>query len=235
MSIVCKSSFGSLSYNNNFLSDNKLLVPSCEDFQITGKGDNIQWRAIAWTNLQKLDAGGKDYKSQFKIMYSSTGIYVLFNGEDEKITSRFKKNFDKIFNGDVFEVFFHTNPAEPIYFEYEISSLNKELVLLMSNNNQIISGWAPWPYENERKVRKLINISGGTMEPGSTIKSWTAELFFSYNLLSPFQNTPPLKGTRWNANFCRLDYDSGSMIKWAWAPVNNSFHELYRYYSLLFE
>ncbi|MEO9022672.1 MAG: carbohydrate-binding family 9-like protein [Ginsengibacter sp.] len=229
-----KSSLGDSAYDNNSLPDTTLVVRSCKDFQITGKGDNVQWRKIVWTNLQKLDAGGKNYKSQFKILYSPIGIYVLFNGEDKKITSTFKKDFDKIFKADVFEVFFHTDPSEPIYFEYEISPLNKELVLLMINKNEIISGWAPWPYEKERKVQKLIHISGGEMEPGSTIESWTAELFFSYNLLSPFQNTPPVKGTRWNANFCRLDYDSGSMIKWAWAPVNNSFHELDCYYSLLF-
>lgn len=233
--MVRKSGFGGSRYNDSSLPDTPLVVRSCQDFQITGNGDNAQWRKIVWTDLQKMDAGGKDYKSRFKILYSSTGIYVLFNGEDEKITSPFKNDFDKIFKADVFEVFFHTNPIEPIYFEYEISPLKKELALLMINRNGIISGWAPWPYEKERKVQKLINISGGKMEPGSTIKSWIAELFFSYNLLSAFQNTPPVKGTRWNANFCRLDYDSGSMIKWAWAPVSNSFHELDRYYSLLFE
>ena len=233
--MVCKSSFGESAYNDKSLSDTTLVVYSCQDFQITGKGDNVQWRKIEWTDLQKLDSGGKDYKSRFKILYSSTGIYVLYNGEDEKITSHFKKNFDRIYKADVFEVFFHPNPSDSMYFEYEISPLNKELVLLMVNRNEIISGWAPWPYEKEMKVEKMINISGGKMEPDSTIKSWTAELFFSYKLLSSFQNTPPLKGTRWNANFCRLDYDSGCMIKWAWAPVNNSFHELARYYSLLFE
>jgi hypothetical protein len=212
-----------------------LLVQHCNDFMINGKGDNDEWQKTVWTDLQKLDPGGKDYKSRFKILYSSTGIYVLFSGEDEKITSPFKKDFDQIFKADVFEVFFHPNPAEPIYFEYEISPLNKELVLLAANRNGIISLWAPWPYEKENKVQKLIDVSGGKMESGSAIKSWTAELFFPYSLLSPFQNTPPVKGTRWKANFCRLDYDSGSMIKWAWAPVNHSFHEIERYYALLFE
>jgi hypothetical protein len=214
--------------------DTSLIVRFCRDFKITGNGDNAQWRKTDWVNLQKLDKGGRDYKSQFKILYSPKGIYVLFYGEDEKITSSFKNDFDKLFQGDVFEVFFNTNPENSIYFEYEISPLNKELVLYMVNRNGMISGWAPWPYE-EDKVERSVSISGGKMEPGAAITSWKAELFFPYGLLSPFPRVPPVKGTHWNANFCRLDYDSGGIIKWAWAPVDTSFHELHRYYSLTFD
>jgi hypothetical protein len=217
------------------IQDTSLVVHSCPDFNITGMGDNAQWEKTLWVNMQKLDQGGEAYKSRFKILYSVKGIYVLFHGEDKKINSYFKKDFDKIFKADVFEVFFHPNPLEPIYFEYEISPLSKELVLFMIKRDQMISGWRPWPYEKETRVKKIVRVLGGEMRPGAAISSWTAELFFPYSLLSPFQNIPPQKGTRWNANFCRLDYDSGNMVKWAWAPVDSSFHELNRYYSLRFE
>jgi hypothetical protein len=39
----------------------------------------------------------------------------------------------------------------------------------------------------------------------------------------------------WHANFYRLDYDSGSQVKWAWAPVESSFHEFQRFGSIVFE
>jgi hypothetical protein len=54
----------------------------------------------------KIDSGGKEDKTQFKIMYSSKGIYVLFKGDDEKITSKFLHDGDYLFDADVFEVFF---------------------------------------------------------------------------------------------------------------------------------
>lgn len=212
-----------------------IIVRSCEDFQVTGTGDHSQWKKAEWNALQKLDKGGKDYKSQFKILYSVKGIYVLFYGEDEKITSSFYKDFDKIFQGDVFEVFFHPETTEPFYFEYEISPLNKELVLLMIKRNNTITSWSPWPYENN-KVEKAIHLSEGDMKSDEgTLKYWIAELFIPYSLLSSFNQTPPVTGMRWNANFCRLDYDSGKMVKWAWAPIDTSFHEIDRYYPLLFE
>jgi hypothetical protein len=178
---------------------------------------------------------GGNYLSQFKIMYSLKGVYILFQGEDLMISSDFENDFDELFKGDVFEIFFHPNPSEPLYFEYEISPLEKEMVLLMVKKDTFISGWKPWPYDKESRVLKKINIIGGVMKAYVPIKSWKAELFFPYSLLSPFLNIPPVKGTRWKANFCRLDYDTGKIIKWAWAPVEESFHETERYFPLLFE
>ena len=216
-------------------SDTILLVPFCKDFLVSGNGEHVQWQQSPWHSLQKLDEGGKEYKSRFKIMYSLKGIYVLFYGEDLAITSPFKNDFENLFEADVFEVFFHPQPSEPLYFEYEISPLNKELVLLIVNRKGKFGGWAPWPYKKETQVEKKVVISGGKMESGATIKAWTAEVFFPYTLLKPLQQVPPSKGMRWKANFCRLDYDSGKMIKWAWAPVKTSFHEFERYFTIQFE
>lgn len=213
---------------------NPLPVKHCNDFAITGKGENTEWNKTSWVILQQLDTG-KLYESRFKVMYSSTGIYVLFSGEDEKITSNFRNDFDNLFNADVFEVFFHPDPATPLYFEYEISPLNKELVLLIPNLNGRAYGWTPWHYTGERKVKKNVNIKGGAMEPGAAIHSWSAELFFPYSLLNPLPNNPPASGTIWNANFCRLDYDTGRMIKWSWSPVESSFHEFKKFRSIRFE
>lgn len=212
-----------------------LLVRACRDFEITGRGENAQWAATDWVALQKLDAGGKPYKSQFKMMYSPRGLYLLFYGEDDRISSSFEHDFEKIYMGDVFEVFFQTDSDQPCYFEYEISPLGKELVLLMTTRDNVLTGWAPWPYENADRVKRNVYVVGGDARPGAAITHWMAELHIPYRLLRTFGHVPPLKGTHWHGNFCRLDYDSGSMVKWAWAPVESSFHETDRYLPLVFE
>ncbi len=216
-------------------TDTPLVVHKCSDFTITGKGDNAEWQKTTWVALNKINEGGKNYESKFKILYSSTGMYVLFNGEDDKITSPYKNDFDSLFYADVFEVFFHPDISEPIYFEYEISPLNKELILLIINRKGKMGGWVPWHYEDKNKILKNVNINGGAMESGAAIKSWSAEIFFPYKILSPLLNVPPVSGMRWNANFCRLDYDTGNQYMWSWSPVKKSFHEFKKYYSLLFE
>jgi hypothetical protein len=66
------------------------------------------------------------------------------------------------------------------------------------------------------------------------MRSWMAECFFPYGLLNPLKPVPPAKGDTWNANFCRLDYDSGKMVKWSWSPVQRSFHEYKVYRAMIF-
>jgi hypothetical protein len=212
-----------------------LIVKKSTDFALTGNGSSPEWSKAQWIPLIKLDAGGEENKTRFKIMYSGKGIYLLFEGKDSKITTKFDKDFDNLFEGDVFEVFFHPDPKFPIYLEYEVNHLNKELVLIIPNIKGKFKGWIPWKYENENRVIKKVNIVGGKMEQDAKIKAWSAELFFPYGLFSPLSNVPPVSGTTWNANFYRLDYDSGKMIKWAWTPINKSFHEFEKYGSILFE
>ncbi|MEJ7767715.1 MAG: carbohydrate-binding family 9-like protein [Chitinophagaceae bacterium] len=228
-------SFKSTHLMNEMIIPQPLLVLKCNDFNVNGRGTNPEWNKTKWNMLVKLDSGGSNYESKFKILYSSTGIYVLFYGKDKKISTRFDKDFQDLYQGDVFEVFFHPNPALPLYFEYEINQLNKELVLLVPHFGNRVHGWLPWHYEKNRMVKKAVTVADGKMELNASISSWNAELFFPYTLFSPLENVPPVSGTVWNANFYRLDYDSGKMIKWAWSPVEKSFHEFEKFSQVKFE
>ena len=215
-------------------NDTPLVIKKCTDFTLTGKGDNSEWQKTKWVSLNQIDQLDKQLETKIKILYSSTGIYVLFSGKDERITSTYTKDFEKLYNGDVFEVFFHTEPTEPVYFEYEISPLSKELVLLIWNRKGKLGQGVPWNYE-ENKVIKKVSITGGPAKHNSAIQGWTAELFFPYQGLAFFGNVPPKSGMRWNANFCRLDYDSGKMVKWSWSPIKVTFHEFDKYLPVQFE
>lgn len=212
-----------------------LKIKKTQPFTLTGKGEATAWNSTDWIALQKLDAGGAPNDTRFKILYTDQGIYVLFSGDDQRITTQYDTDFSNLFLGDVFEVFFHPDPQVPVYFEYEINALDKELVLLIPNINGRLSGWTPWHYEGRKKVQKKVWIDGGSAAMNSSIKAWRAELFFPFELLHPLIKTAPQKGDRWNANFYRLDYDSGKMIKWAWSPVETNFHEYKRFGAIEFD
>ena len=141
------------------------------------------------------------------------------------MTSTFTKDFDNLFTADVFEVFFHPEPKTPIYLEYEVNALNAELVLLVPHLDKKAMGWTPWHYSGKRKVVKKVQVH----QKDNEMYKWTAELFFPMALFGPLQNTDIKKGVCWNANFYRLDYDAGKMIKFAWSPVKASFHEYDKY------
>jgi len=211
----------------------RLTVKLVDDFEVTGKGDHAAWQQAEWTALRKRQPDGHPYDSRFKVIYSNTGIYFLMDGTDRKVTATIAEDFMDLWTEDVFEVFLWPDERYPVYFEYEISPLNKELPILIPNFGGQFLGWRPWHYER-KLTRKATSTVGGPKESGAAIQGWRAEIFMPYTLLRPLQNVPPKAGTRWRANFYRMDHDDGKSTQWDWAPVGPSFHEYEKFGELLF-
>jgi hypothetical protein len=212
-------------------ADSVLPVYRCKDFKVTGDGSNQSWNAVSWTSLKQ--RGSKvSYSTQFKIMYSDSGIYCLYTCEDALITATMKEDFMDIYKEDVVEVFFWTDETVPVYFEYELSPLNVELPIMVPNYNGRFFGWRPWHYEGNRRTRHAVSIQ---TDPGShQVVSWMAEFYIPYTLLKPIIEAPPRQGTTWRANFYRIDYDKGS-TGWSWMPVRTNFHDYEKFGTLLFQ
>src|SRR5687767_6072890 len=212
----------------------RLTVKPAPDFEVTGKGDHAAWSQVEWTALRRRQADGHPYDTRFKVLYSTTGLYFLMDGTDKTQVATMKEDFMDLWNEDVYEVFLWTDERHPIYFEYEISPLNKELPILIPNFGGRFLGWRPWHYEKDRLIRKATSISGGPKQSGAAIQGWRAEFFIPYALLTPLQNVPPKPGTRWRANFYRMDHDDGTRTQWEWAAVGKTFHEYEKFGELLF-
>jgi Carbohydrate family 9 binding domain-like len=212
----------------------QLTVKPVDDFDVTGAGDNAAWRTTEWTQLRRRQADGRPYDTRVKMLYSNTGVYVLMEGSDRKLTATMNEDFMDLWNEDVFEVYFWPDEQYSVYFEYEISPLDHELPILIPNFGGKFLGWRPWHYEGDRRTRKATTTIDGPKESGATISGWRAEVFFPYALLRPLQNVPPKPGTRWRGNFYRMDYDDGQRTQWDWARVGDSFHEYQKFGELIF-
>jgi hypothetical protein len=203
----------------------RLQVKPAADFEVTGKGDAPAWQQTEWTALRRREPAAHPYETRFKVLYSSTGLYFLMDGTDRTQVATMKEDFLDLWNEDVFEVFLWTDERHPIYFEYQISPLNRELAILVPNFGGQFLGWRPWHYEKDRVTRKNVSASAD---------GWRAEFFIPYALLRPLQNVPPKAGTVWRANVYRMDYDGGKRTQWDWAPVGASFHEYQKFGELVF-
>ncbi len=212
----------------------QVSVRPADDFEVNGAGDNAAWQRAAWTPLNKRQPDGHPYEARFKALYSKTGLYFLMEGTDRKLTATMDQDFLDLWNEDVFEVFLWPDERYPVYLEYEISPLNHELPILIPNFGGQFLGWRPWHFEKDRLTRKATTVIGGKKEPHADIQGWRAEFFIPYALLKPLQNVPPTAGTRWRANFYRVDYDDGKTTQWDWARVGPSFHEFQKFGDLLF-
>ena len=215
--------------------DPTIHVQKSEDFTVTGCGDAAPWERTTWVRLHQRPGGVHDYLTQFKMLYSEQGIYVLFDGADRILTATMQEDFLDLWTEDVFECFFWTDERHPLYFEYEISPLGYELPILIPNLDGKFLGWRPWHYEGQRKTRKAVVASGGACQPHAQVSGWRAEVFFPYDLFRPLENVPPQPGTRWRANFYRVDYDDGHTTGWDWARVDASFHEYQHFGTIVFE
>jgi hypothetical protein len=212
----------------------RLSVKPVQDFEVTGQGDHAAWQQAEWTALRRRQPDGHPYDTRFKVLYSTTGLYFLMDGTDKTLTATMSEDFMDLWNEDVFEVFLWTDERYPVYFEYEISPLNKELPIIIPNFGGKFLGWRPWHYEGDRRIRKNTSITGGPKESHAAIAGWRAEFFIPYTLLNPLQNVPPKPGTVWRANFYRMDHDGGTRTQWDWAPVGESFHEYQKFGELVF-
>jgi hypothetical protein len=212
-----------------------LRVPATDDFAVTGDGSAAAWKKAAWEPLHRRGKDGHPYETRVKVLHSKTGLYVLMDATDERLTATFKEDYQTLWMEDVFEVFVWTDERHPVYFEYEISPLNIELPILIPNFDGKFMGWRPWMYDGGRKTRKATAAVGGPKESGARVKGWQAEIFLPYELLRPLANVPPKPGGRWRANFYRMDYDGGKQTQWDWARVGPSFHEFQKFGTLVFE
>ncbi|MBN1588840.1 MAG: amidohydrolase family protein [Pirellulales bacterium] len=213
-------------------------VPKAGDFKVTGRGDNPAWDKTPWCRLDLRGRGKNDPRvSRFKMLYSDSGLYVLMDAEDRALSVSEKTDFDNLWTEDVLEFFLWPDQRWPVYFEYEISPLGRELALLVPNfgGHAKQYGWRPWHYEGERKTRKAVAFRSDGPHSGAKLSGWTAEVFVPYALLKPLQNVPPAPGTKWRANLYRCDYDGGRQVAWSWSPTGSSFHDLDRFATLVFE
>lgn len=203
-----------------------MKISLVDDFEVTGDGSAPAWQGIPWEPLVRVGDGRAAYATRAGILWSKTGLYFLVDCEDSRLTCTMTRDCDDLFREDVVEVFLWPDEAHPVYFEYEISPLNVELPILVSNHDGIFHGWLPWHYNGKRRVRHATAVRGGSKEQGAQVTGWSTEFFIPFELMTGLGNTPPHPGSRWRANIYRIDYDAGSASHWAWHPETaQRFHD----------
>jgi hypothetical protein len=76
--------------------------------------------------------------------------------------------------GDVFEAFVWPDERDPLYFEYEISPLGRELPILIPNLGGRFLGWRPWHYGaiGACIMRRRLSADRSGRTPRSRVGAW---------------------------------------------------------------
>jgi Carbohydrate-binding family 9 len=209
------------------------IVARVDDFELDGTGTVPAWESADWLTIQPV-VGPSTAATRAKILYSTTGVYCLFDCEDNLLYCTALKDNDDLWEEDVVEAFFWPDESHPLYLEYELSPLGMELPLLVPNNAGTFMGWSPWHYTGARRARRATSIRGGNKTSMASITGWSAEFFIPFALMSGLKNVPPGSGARWRANFYRIDHDKTDKTYFAWSPIVSSFHETGKYGTIVF-
>ncbi|REA62738.1 hypothetical protein DSL64_07385 [Dyadobacter luteus] len=220
-------------------TDSSIVIKKTTDFEVDGEGTAANWSATEWLNLTLQNAPhqkqpDRRYTTRTKVLYSENGIYFLFDCEDKRLTSTLLEDFAPLYKEDVVEVFLWPDTAVPIYFEYEISPLNHELVLIVPNLKGGMQGWLPWNYKGDTRVRHATSAVGPQKKSMAAVEGWKAEFFIPFSLMNPMIPQIPVSGTKWRGNFYRIDYDQDPAY-YSWKKTSGSFHEFQKFGTLIFE
>lgn len=210
------------------------LVKKTDDFVVNGAGNSVNWNATVWTSLTSLPNYPSDYATEFKLLYSSNGLYAVYRCTDSLLTNSLKEDRAALYKEDVIELFLQPDTTRSYYFEYELSPLNYETPLLIFNTNGDLNSWHPFEQSEKRKIVHATSVTGGIKESGAAVSQWTGEFFIPFELLRPLRGAAPKSGDYWKANLYRIDYDKGEAL-WAWKLNSGNFHEFQHFGMLHFE
>jgi hypothetical protein len=210
------------------------IIKKCNDFVITGDGSSSEWLKTAWISLAPRETGVKGYETKVKVMYSGTGLYLLYYCQDEKLTTTMQADNLNLWEEDVVELFLWTSEDFPVYFEYEISPMDFELPIIVPNYKGKFLGWLPWNYGGDKRVIHATSALGDQKKGGAKVTAWAAEFFIPYKLLNPLPQVPPVSGTKWRANMYRIDYDD-KPLHFSWQKTNRTFHDYNNFGTFIFE
>lgn len=201
-------------------------IAKTDDFEITGDGGASAWDSVEWQSLTATgEHADKAYATRMKMLYSETGLYVLVEGDDAKLSCTLTEDYAALFTEDVIEVFVRPDPWQRTYLEYEVSALGYDMAIRVVNNKGNFHGYQPWFLPPEREVVKKVKVRGGPAESGASIEGWSAELMIPFAVFQPMVDVPPRSGDVWYGNVYRIDIDHGVPAHCAWSTqTGNNFH-----------
>ena len=181
---------------------------------------NADASAMPWSALQPVrffdavSARAPKQGTEIRALWSDTEWRVLFRATDIRPWATMTKRDANLYEEEVVEVFFDPVGDLQSYFEIEVNPLGTVLDLVLRKSRSGYKGDIAW---NCLGLRTLVR-----KHPGG----WTAEMAIPFASVT---NSPPVTGTRWRANFYRIDRPSrdGSIPRelTAWSPpMRPNFH-----------
>lgn len=172
-----------------------------------GEGDSSEfWASLPTLELRETVTGSASRQAtRVQIVRNETEMRVRFHVEDTHIWATLTERDAPLYTEEVVEVFLDPVGDLESYYEIEVNPLNAVLDLVLRKSRSGYKREFSW---NCEWLQTAVVRSES---------AWIAELAIPFSSLTP---GPVLSGTRWRANFYRIDRPVGTERELsAWSPT----------------
>ena len=210
------------------------------EIEITGHGNDPLWQTADVMSLLNMTSNNaKPVKTEVRMMYSDTCLYISAICEDNYIYATFTEHDSPVFTEECMEFFLSPSSLMRQYYEINFSPTNVVFDSLILNHRSPEVPKAKFigltQYDCEGLISKTV-INGEMDTPGDF--NWSLEVAIPFtNLLGP-DNIVPNVGDSWRMNVYRIDIASEDkkQYHYAWSAFEEiDFHRPWGFGTLFFK
>ena len=183
--------------------------------ELTADADASPWRELPCVRFADALTGGiPNQWTEVRAVWSDDEWRLLFVAEDSDPWATMTERDSPIYEEETVEVFFDPAGDLESYFEIEVNPLGTVLDLVLRKSRSGYKADRAWDCDG---LRTLVRRHA---------QGWSAEMAIPFASVT---NSPPHTGSRWRANFCRIDRPSRDssvpreLTAWS-PPLRASFH-----------
>ncbi len=171
-----------------------------------------------------------------RLVWDDQALYFAATMADTEIRSHGVGRNDRLWLGDVFEMFFRPDPDAPAYYEFQVNPRAAYLELAFPERGFDFDTLAARPPLGLKAVTHVEGRSNNN-NPDIPDRSWTVEGMIPWSAFNPTGGKPS-PGDTWRFALCRYDYgpEGTEPVLSSSAPLRRaSFHRYEDYGRLNFE
>lgn len=210
------------------------IVPSASSLP---EGQGL-WDGAAWGSVPALDINqfhaasmSRHPKTQAKLLYDATHVYVHFRVKDQHVQSQYTNFQDNVCRDSCVEFFFKPR-ADQGYFNFEINCGGTLLLYYISDPARPETGgfakYLHMPWDKVRQIQIYHTMPRMTPAPIHAPTTWQIEAAIPWSILTPYVGEIDMTpGSQWQANLykCGGDQDYSHYASWSPQGPTLNFHQ----------
>jgi hypothetical protein len=200
---------------------------------IDGKLDDPAWENASVVDRfsaywDRTDVGSG---TRARLVWDDDALYFAATMTDNELRAFGTRRNDRLWLGDVFELFFKPFADRPEYYEFQVNPRSTILELAFPKRGFDFATLAARP---PMGMGAVAAVDGTLDQPGDTDRGWSVEGRIPWSIFTPTGGRPE-PGAVWRFALCRYDYgpEGTKPVTMSSAPLTQpSFHR-YEDYGLL--